>query len=308
MNKRQFISLQTYLQQGLARLDAGQPDNAMRHAQHVLRYYPWHLAAYRLLGQACLADGDDNGAAQCLERVLSADPEDLAAHAGLALLKEAAGDHETSLWHIERACDIAPYSRELRAERTRFHARINGLPLPRLGISRSGMARLHLLNGQWWRTVAECQSLLESKPERIDLQMLLAEALWRGGNWERAGQICEAILELLPNALKANLLLATVLARAGQRNQSMDCLSIARSLDPENLVAQAWLGPLAPVAPETVHIPVPGPRGSEPLVEELPEETPNPLPMTDDLAEDSARWRRSMEQFLRRQSMAKDDG
>jgi tetratricopeptide (TPR) repeat protein len=125
--------------------------------------------------------------------------------------------------------------------------RQQGLALSeRLKLSRAALARLHFMAGQWWRAVAQCQSVLATDPARADVRLLLAEALWRGGQRQEAAQVCQDLLADLPHCLKANLMRGTILVATDQSGAEV-CFAIAQALDPENLVAQELLGPESPL-------------------------------------------------------------
>jgi Tfp pilus assembly protein PilF len=101
----------------------GEYDLAIQHCRHILQQHPQHVASYRLLAKALLEQGDHSGAAELFQRILSADPNDHIAHAGLAIIYQEEDVLSQSLWHLERAHEIEPYNaaiqQELRALRAR---------------------------------------------------------------------------------------------------------------------------------------------------------------------------------------------
>jgi tetratricopeptide (TPR) repeat protein len=210
---------------------------------------------YRLLGQVFLAMGDYGGAADLFRRVLSADPEEVVAYAGLAMTHEENGHLEEALWHWERAFELAPDQREIRESLQRIRSWREGGEKPRVKLTRGALGRLYAREGLRQRAIREYGDLLLEDPERVDIQMALAELLWREEQREAAAEVCQDILGKLPYCLKANLILGTLWHSEASEEGGKALLEIAQALDPENLVAQTLLGPLSPLPPRTVHIP-----------------------------------------------------
>ena len=81
---------------------AGHYSDAFTLGQHILHYYPKHIETYRLLGEASLETDDVRGATDLFRRVLSADPENIIALGGMALIFEEQGKLDQAMWHLER--------------------------------------------------------------------------------------------------------------------------------------------------------------------------------------------------------------
>jgi hypothetical protein len=126
--------------------------------------------------------------------------------------------------------------------------------------------------------------VLEEDEERLDIQVALAEALWRNGQRLEASELCSNILEKLPNCLKANLVWGEVWFHSDNeelKEEATAKLARAQALDPENTVAQELLGHLSPLSPQVKEIPrledvalVPEELVEEPPSVAVPEITP----------------------------------
>ncbi|MFQ6057417.1 MAG: tetratricopeptide repeat protein [Anaerolineae bacterium] len=261
-------TLRDYSQKARDLLEAELPQEAIALCEEVLYYFPQHLETYRLLGEACLAVGDYEGAADMFRRVLSADPEEVVAYAGLAMIYEEDGRLEEALWHWERAFELAPDQEEIRAELGRLRARHQKGESSRVRLTRGGLGRLYTREGLRQRAMDEYSALLAEDPERVDIQVALAELLWREGQREAAAEVCQDILGKLPYCLKANLILGAIWREGAGEEGGETFLEVAQALDPENRLAQMLLGPDSPLPPRTVTIP---PEEPMPPAEELEE-------------------------------------
>ena len=183
---------------------------AVRHCRHILSQFPRHLDTYRLMGKALLEQGELEGATDVFQRVLSSDPEDFIAHAGMAIIYKQENRLREAAWHMERAFEVEPYNGAIREALQDLIGRRDGLPPERLALTRGALARLHVRGELYSQAISDLRQLLIDEPDRIDLQVLLAEALWRDGQRIDAAEDCTAILERLPDCVKANAILAEV--------------------------------------------------------------------------------------------------
>ncbi len=63
----QQVSLRDYCEDAGLFIQSGEPHKAVHITRHILRHYPRHVESYRLLGQALLAAGDNQDAAQAFQ-------------------------------------------------------------------------------------------------------------------------------------------------------------------------------------------------------------------------------------------------
>ncbi len=229
-------------------------DQAIIISRHILERFPKHVTSYRLLGEACLEKGDYVEAANLFKRVLSVDLEDVIAHVGLSIIYDEQGAVEEAIWQLERAFELTPGNAEIRGELQRLYGERDGIAPPRLKLTPAALGRLYLKEELYQRSVDELKGVLEEDPERADIQVALAEALWRSDQRREAAEVCEDILEELPNCLKANLILGEILLTSGREEEGQALLHTAQALDPENIVAEHLFRDQSPFPFEPVYV------------------------------------------------------
>ncbi len=267
------IGLGEYCDEVKGLIKAQSIDEAIIICRHILERFPKYIMPYRLLGEAALEREEHDEAASLFTRVLGANPEDAIAHVGLAVVHDEKKELEEAIWHLERAFELAPGNTEIRQELKRLYGEREGVEPPRVKLTPAALARLYLREGLYDRAITELRPLLKEDPDRIDLKVALAEALWRESRRREAAESCQEILELLPNCLKANLILGVIWKESGQEEEGETLLVQAQALDPENGVAQELFGEASPLPPEKVLLP---------RLEEIP--TPPPVPEVEEVA------------------------
>lgn len=249
------LKSQYMLAERLAR--AGEYQEAYQVARRILRAFPKFKGAYRVLGQVYTATGQPQEALDIWARVLSADPEDAIAYAGLGTAYEALQDWEAALWQWQRAFELEPANTAIRQGLQRAH-RAAGRDVSRLKMTRGGLARTYLRGRLYEKGIAELKSLLAEEPDRFDLRLALAEALWRSEHQEEAEAALQALLDALPYCLKANLILGHLWLSTDRDEAARTLLERAQMVDPDNTLAQELFGVLSPLPPRTARLPVEG--------------------------------------------------
>ncbi len=268
------IGLGEYCDEVKELIKAQSIDEAVVICRHILERFPKYIVPYRLLGEAALENEEYyDEAVSLFTRVLGANPEDVIAHVGLAVVHDERKELEGAIWHLERAFELAPGNTEIRQELKRLYGEREGVEPPRVKLTPAALARLYLREGLYDRAITELRPLLKEDPDRVDLKVALAEALWREGHRREAAEICQEILEPLPDCLKANLILGVIWKESGQEEEGETLLARAQALDPENGVAQELFGEASPLPPEKVLLP---------RLEEIP--TPPPVPEVEEAA------------------------
>ena len=229
-------------------------DEAIAHCQHILRHYPRHVETYCLLGEACLEKGMYREAIEFFQRTLSADPESFIARVGMGIIYDEQGALAEAIWQMERAFELAPGNAEVRRELQRLYAQRDGVEKTRLKLTRGALGRLYMRNGIYERAISEFRAVLRQDPELPSIRVALVESLWREGRRLEAVETCLDLLEALPNCLKANLILGEIWMRGGHEDAGEEKLNVARSLDPESLVAQEMMGRDSPLPYEEILI------------------------------------------------------
>ena len=248
--------------------ERGSIDRAMAIGQHILRHHSKYVDAYRVLAKAALEQDEVGHAADLFKRVLSADPEDLESRVGLGIIYTGEEALEEALWQWERAFELAPGDPDIRAQLGRIRERLGDTDFSRVELTRSALGRLYARGGLFQQAADEFQVVLRQAPDRVDVQVALAETLWRDEKLATAEAVCEQILEALPNCLKANLILGQIWLHTGREEESHRPFRIAHMLDPENRVAIDLLGEQSPLTGESVFIPtleVPAAEAAKPV-------------------------------------------
>jgi tetratricopeptide (TPR) repeat protein len=225
------------------------------------------------LGETWLEKGRLDDAKEMFRRVLSADPENVVAYAGLAVILEQEQLIAEATWHMERAFELAPGNSELHKELHRLYHELDGRPRARLKWTPGALARVYVQEGLFAQAIQELSALVAGTDARWDARVALAETLWRVGQMRQAAETAQALLKPLPFCLKANLILGAVWKETGLA-ESEQYLQRAQELDPTNQVAQKIFGarsplPLAPArVPRYIegapvpHTPVPAPEST----------------------------------------------
>jgi tetratricopeptide (TPR) repeat protein len=235
------ISLQEYCEQIESTIEQGRYAEAVAHGKCILKHYSKHVATYRMLGKAMLEAGQDEYAIDMFRRVLSADPEDMLAWVGMSEVHSRRGELDAAVWYLERAFELATDNKVVEEELRHLYGRRDGIEAQRVQLTRGALARLYLRGDLLSRAIGEFRALLAEHPERVDLSIALAEALWRNDQRLEASEVCQQVLDVLPYCLKVNLILGEIWNSSGREEGQM-YLRRAEALDPENRVAQELFG------------------------------------------------------------------
>ncbi|MCA1553032.1 MAG: tetratricopeptide repeat protein, partial [Chloroflexi bacterium] len=224
--------------------------------------------------------------------VLGADPENFHARVGLGTLAERIGATDEAIWQFERAFEIHPNDSDVRQRLQKLRNGQNGTP--RTKLSRAALGRVYMRSEQYDRAVVEFRSALDhlsangDGDDRSDLQVALAEALYRAGRQRQAADVCHDVLKVLPNALKPNLILGSIYLNTDRGDEALPLLERARSLDPENRLA-AELLESAPLEPRIIRLEPPAQAivpeltpvraQRERVPDEVEQMTPEPAPL-----------------------------
>lgn len=195
----------------------------------ILEAYPKHIDAACLLAEAYREQGHNEKAEGLFRRVLSADPESILANWALGLILRDRQAEDEALTHLRCAHELAPNNPELLNDLRTVARDRRSLTEP----SRAQLGRWYAASGHYRRAVEEFRAVLASEPERMDIWVALAEALWRNGSVFEAEEVCRAILAEAPDCLKPLLILADLLKREQGDPAEMEAvLAVAKQLDP----------------------------------------------------------------------------
>jgi tetratricopeptide (TPR) repeat protein len=269
------ISLSEYCDEAKELIRTDSYEQAVAVCRHILKLYPKHVRAYRLLAEACLEKGDHVEAANLFKRVLGVDMEDMVVYVGLGIIFDEQGALDEAIWQLERAFELSPGNAEIRKELQRLYSDRDGTAPPKLKLTAAALGRLYLREELYQRAIDEFRGVLETDTERVDIQVALAQALWWNDQKHEAAEVCDAILEKYPNCLKANLILGEILLDSGREEEGQALLETARAIDPENIVAQGLFRERSPLPPEGITVPRLDAKHLEEEIEEIRAEAPS---------------------------------
>jgi len=248
------ISLAEYRQQIESAIESGRYEQAVAHSKHILEQYPKYVKAYWLLGKVMLEAGHDDHAMDMFQRVLSANPEHMLAWVGMSEVAQKRGDLEDAVWYLQRAFELATDNEMVAQELRRLYGELEGHEPERLQLTEGALAKLYLRGDLLTRAITELRKLVEAYPDRLDLKVALAEALWRNGQRLEASEVCQEILNVQPYNLKANLILGEIWESSGREAEAQPYLERASALDPEYEMADALFGSASPIPADVAKI------------------------------------------------------
>ena len=169
------IPLRAYNQEIERLIENGRTDEAIAHCRHILQVYPRYVDVYRLLGKAFLETQRYGDAADIFQRVLSSIPDDFVAQVGMSIIREDEGNLDEAIWHMERAFEVQPANSAIQDELRRLYGRRDGIEPPKIRLTRGALARMYTKGDLYQQALAEIRAAFAENPNRIDLQVLLAD-------------------------------------------------------------------------------------------------------------------------------------
>ncbi len=246
-----------------AAIAAGDHDRAIALTDDLLLSYPDAISVWRARAQAFSASGRPFQASEAYQRVLDVAPADMSATTHLALELSASGKYAEAKHAARQALDYEPEDEALLrivaspgAEDANWpdvgaHLR-EGLNDVRAGLLDRGIARLNYVAAQ--------------RPDRADVLVALAHALWQAGSRVAAAEVCQSILDIQPDCLNAHALLLALWRQIGPSGLEQAHLSAIERLDPDHSHVKALLGdasPLEVVSAPAIRLPSVQPAAEE---------------------------------------------
>jgi tetratricopeptide (TPR) repeat protein len=209
---------------------ANEYNRALALTEELLTAHPDALSAWqvraRMLNQPLQA-------AEAYARILDITPADAEAMKQRALALSAIGQHDEAMRLAHQALDYLPAEPAL----AQF------IPASEPPVRSSLREALDYLDaGLLAQSIALLRRLAERAPERLDIRVCLAQALWRWGLYVSAAQTCQVILDELPDCLNAHALLLAFWKRFGPAGFAEFHLSALARLDPDHRHTRALLG------------------------------------------------------------------
>jgi tetratricopeptide (TPR) repeat protein len=226
------ISLKNYLAKLESLLDEAAADEVIQHSRHLLKYFPKNAAVFRSLGLGLLLNGRWQEAESALRRVLTALPDDYRAHLGLSEVYTTLGRGDQAIWHLERAFEQNPNSRELIDGLRGLYRRFRQTERTKIQLTTGAIARQYRRSGMPQQAIALLRSALERAPERLDLSLLLADTLWETGAHVEAAEMAVDILKHLPDCIIANQIMTRLWLEARRPSDAVRYLSRIEAVDP----------------------------------------------------------------------------
>ncbi|MCA9897096.1 MAG: tetratricopeptide repeat protein [Anaerolineales bacterium] len=218
------ILLHEYVEQVEKLIDANRLVEAIEHCRHILHHYPRHIDTYRMMGKALLEKPEYDAASDLFLRILGADPNDFISHVGLSIIYKEQRQYDQALWHLERAYEIQPYNVAIQGELRQLYAVETETRPGIIPLTRGALARLYMKGELYQQAISELRRILLDEPERMDLLVLLAEALWRDQQRIDAEEVCLKALEELPNCIVLNAILAEIWLQTGRISEAQKYL------------------------------------------------------------------------------------
>jgi len=226
------ISLRAYNREIEAMVDRGQNDDAITHCKYILKYFPKHVGTYRLLGKAFLESHHYSEAADILQRVLSVVPDDFISNIGMSIIREDEGNMDAAIWHMERAFEVQPSNTAVQGELRRLYGLRDGIEPPKVRLTRGALVRMYAKSDLYPQAIAELLAALAEDPQRVDLEIILAQMYYKSGKKIEATEICSRLISKLPYCLEANKLLAEILPTTSRAEEAKVFSQHLASLDP----------------------------------------------------------------------------
>jgi tetratricopeptide (TPR) repeat protein len=192
-------------------IDSGQYEETVAHCRYILQTFAKHIDTYRLLGKVFLESKQFSNAADILQRVLSAVPDDFVSQLGMSIIREDEGNLDAAIWHMERAFESKPANKAIQEELRRLFGRRDGVEPPKIRLTRGALARMYSKGNLYDQAIAELRGALSEDPQRPDLLLLLAQMNYLTGNRVEAVETSSNLLKKFPYCLVANRILALIL-------------------------------------------------------------------------------------------------
>ena len=223
--------------QALARGDSAQAGSiAERLLAEFASYPPARLVRALLAEQV----NDSDSALDDLRAVTSVEPTNAEARAAQARLFQRRGDTDRARMAARQAVELIPTDPEVLATALE----ILNVEADSLEASAAVLARVHLNCG--WPDLAErhARVAVAQSPERVDVRLTLAEALWRLGRLPACEAECRVVADQAEECVRAAVMRAHILSERGRTAEGQELLDRIGRIDPEFREARELLGTL----------------------------------------------------------------
>lgn len=200
------------------------------------RYPPARLLRALLAEQA----NDIQAALDDLRAVTSAEPANAEARAAQARLFQRRGDTGRARMSARQALELIPSDPDVLESALE----VLNVDAGALDASAAVLARVHLNCG--WPDLAErhARAAVSESPERVDVRLTLAEALWRLGRLPACEAECRVVADQAEECVRAAVMRAHILSERGRTAEGQELLDRIGRIDPEFREARELLGDL----------------------------------------------------------------
>jgi len=240
MSDLNSLTLNAALNEAVEWLTAAEYAQAVARCEDLLSSYPDAVRVLSVRARALQALGETARAAQDYSRVLEITPADEQSLAGLMRCQLRFGQRREALLTAWQLLDYD--TGHVDAARL---VREAGGDVRRAG--RVLRVRRRFAAGFTNQAIADLRAMRDAAPDRVDLQVILAEMLWRAGLRVTTVELCQAILDAQPDCLNAHILLYALWSQMGSTHMSAVHLKAASRLDPDFRETAAWLKDRSPV-------------------------------------------------------------
>ena len=200
------------------------------------RYPPARLVRALLAEQA----NNTDAALDDLRAVTSAEPANAEARAAQARLFQRRGDTDRARMAARQALELIPTDPDVLESALE----VLDVNADALDTSTAVLARVHLNCG--WPDLAErhARVAVSESPERVDVRLTLAEALWRLGRLPACEAECRVVADQAEECVRAAVMRAHILSERGRTAEGQELLDRIGRIDPEFREARELLGTL----------------------------------------------------------------
>ncbi len=240
MSDLNSLTLNAALNQAVEWLTAAEYAQAVARCEDLLSSYPDAVRVLSVRARALQAMGETARAAQDYSRVLEITPADEQSLSGLMRCQLRFGQKREAVLTARQLLDYdTGYVDAARL------AREAGADVSVAG--RVLRVRQRFAAGFTNQAIADLRVMLDAAPDRADLQVILAEMLWRAGLRVTTVELCQTILDAQPDCLNANVILYALWSHMGSTSMSAVYLQAVTRLDPDFRETAAWLGDRSPI-------------------------------------------------------------
>jgi tetratricopeptide (TPR) repeat protein len=217
-------------------------EQAIARCNELISSYPDAVRVYRARASAYELSGDATHAIDDYTRVLDIVPADARAMVGLARSQLIAGqprDVHSAEIVARQALDYDPANSDalqIAGDTDETSAPTGQIAFARARFS-AGLAN---------RAMTVLRRLGAAQPDRVDIQVILAEFMWRNGLKIATAELCQSILDQEPDCLNAHVILAALWTQIGNTPLAELHTRAVDRLDPDHRETQAWLADRSP--------------------------------------------------------------